>query len=102
MGGLTGYVEFIKKKEEKPNVKDVPMKRSSRVELKAEKTLRTRAVAGRGGAGGCVGGGVGAWCGAQRKKLIHNSSVSRKRKEICKVLLDANYASSMGKWGSDK
>lgn len=80
MGGLSGYVEFSKKKrkKEKPNIKGVPMKRSSRVELKAEKTLRTTVVAGQGRAGGCVGGGVGAWCGAQRK-LIHNSSVSRKR-----------------------
>ena len=69
----------------------------------------TGGASGEGGAGGggagwgqYIGGGVGAWYGAQRKKLIHNSSVSRKRKEICKVLLDANYASNMGKWGSDK
>ena len=54
MGGLSGYVEFILKKE-KRNLKEVHMKRSSRVELKAEKTLRTRAVAGWGG--GERGGG---------------------------------------------
>ena len=59
MGGLSGYVEFILKKE-KRNLKEVHMKRSSRVELKAEKTLRTRAVAGWGGRGG--GSEVGAVC----------------------------------------
>lgn len=64
--GMWSLFKKKKRRKAKTNLKEVHMKRSSRIELKAEKSLRTRAVAGGGG----VGGGVGAWYGAQRKKLI--------------------------------
>lgn len=67
---------FLKKKKKSENkFKGSVYEEKFKDRAKSREILENKGSCwGRG-----IGGGVGAWYGAQRKKLIHNSSISRKR-----------------------